>query len=92
MPEPVKARIMGNVTRAAVIVEAEGETQEVAALFDSVIASMARHYPGVGVELGFEEASGSDETGESGQDEGAGGSVYTTSSRRRAGQTSRTAE
>lgn len=81
MSDPVKAKVMTNVTRAALLVEAEGQPADVAKLFDEVLASVARHFPGAVVQV--EAGTESDE---------ARGSVYTTSAAQRAGKASRTAE
>jgi len=58
VPEEVKAKIMSNVTRAALLVEAEGKPGDVAAFFDEVLASIARHFPGALVQVGEVPAEG----------------------------------
>ena len=47
----MKAFVRSSVTRAKMEVEVEGNTEEIAAIFDGVLASVARHFPALEVEI-----------------------------------------
>ena len=47
----VKASVRSRVTRAQLEVEVEGEPHQIGEVFDSILASVAKHFPGASIDV-----------------------------------------